>query len=54
MWLFGALRKLGEGEEEGSMNDDSEKVLEMVQGLMKAAREKDGAESRDDVEAVKD
>jgi len=46
MWLFGAMRKLGEGEEEGTMNEDSEKVMEMVQELLKAAREKDGAESR--------
>ena len=46
MWLFGAMRKLGEGEEEGTMNEDSEKVMEMVQELLEAAREKDGAESR--------
>lgn len=45
MWLFGALRKLGEGEEEGSMDDDSEQVMAMVQEILKAAREKDGAES---------
>lgn len=45
MWLFGALRKIGEGEEEGSMDEDSEKVMAMVQDILKAAREREGAES---------
>lgn len=45
MWLFGALRKLGEGEEEGSMDDDSEQVMALVQEILKTAREKNGAES---------
>lgn len=45
MWLFGALRKIGEGEEEGSMDQDSEQVMGMVQELMKSVRERNGAES---------
>jgi hypothetical protein len=50
MWLFGALRKIGEGEEEGAMAEDSEKVLELVQKLLKDAREKGGTESINKVE----
>lgn len=50
MWLFGALRKIGEGEEEGSMAEDSEKVLEMVQTLLKDARERGGRESDNKIE----
>jgi len=35
MWLFGPLREIGEGEGEGSMDEDSKKVGEMVRELLK-------------------
>jgi hypothetical protein len=35
MWLFGPLRGIGEGEGEGKMDDDSKKVGEMVDTLLK-------------------
>jgi Surfeit locus protein 5 subunit 22 of Mediator complex len=35
MWLFGPLRGIGEGEGEGKMDEDSRKVGEMVEALLK-------------------
>ena len=35
MWLFGPLRGIGEREGEGKMDEDSKKVGEMVDTLMK-------------------
>jgi len=35
MWLFGPLRGIGEGEGEGKMDEDSKKVGEMVEALLK-------------------
>ena len=35
MWLFGPLRGIGEGEGEGKMDDDSQKVGVMVDALLK-------------------
>lgn len=35
MWLFGPLREIGEGEGEGSMNEDSQIVGEMVEKLLR-------------------
>jgi Surfeit locus protein 5 subunit 22 of Mediator complex len=35
MWLFGPLRGIGEGEGEGKMGEDSKKVGEMVEALLK-------------------
>jgi len=35
MWLFGPLRGIGEGEGEGKMDEDSQKVREMVEALFK-------------------
>jgi len=40
MWLFGPLRGLGEGEEEGGMEDDAKKVGEMVEALLKRQAER--------------
>lgn len=37
MWLFGALRKIGEGEEEGSMGVDAEVVGKLVGEILGAA-----------------
>lgn len=37
MWLFGPLRKVGEGEEEGKMDEDSQKVGEAAEKMLKAA-----------------
>lgn len=37
MWLFGALRKIGEGEEEGSMGVDAEAVGKLVGEILGAA-----------------
>ena len=34
MWLFGALRKLGEGEEEDGMGVDSEAVAALIRGIL--------------------
>jgi len=34
MWLFGPLRKIGEGEGEGGMGENVKKVGEMVEGLL--------------------
>jgi len=34
MWLFGPLRGLGEGEEDGKMGEDVRKVGEMVETLL--------------------
>lgn len=35
MWLFGPLRGIGEGEDEGDMEEDSKRVGEMVDNLLK-------------------
>jgi hypothetical protein len=35
MWLFGPLRGIGEGEGEDKMEEDSKKVGEMVEALLK-------------------
>ena len=35
MWLFGPLRGIGEGEGEGRMDEDSKKVGEMVEALLR-------------------
>ncbi|PMD21051.1 hypothetical protein NA56DRAFT_645784 [Hyaloscypha hepaticicola] len=35
MWLFGPLRGIGEGEGEGKIDEDSKKVGEMVDTLLK-------------------
>ncbi len=35
MWLFGPLRGIGEGEGEGSMDENSKKVGEMIEALLK-------------------
>ncbi|KAH8805616.1 mediator complex, subunit Med22 [Xylogone sp. PMI_703] len=40
MWLFGPLREIGEGEGEGSMEEDSKKVGEMVNELLKRSETK--------------
>ncbi|KAJ5054411.1 uncharacterized protein L3040_000685 [Drepanopeziza brunnea f. sp. 'multigermtubi'] len=37
LWLFGPLRGLEEGEEEGQMDEDSQKVGEMVEDMLKQA-----------------
>jgi hypothetical protein len=34
LWLFGPLRGLGEGEEGGTIDDDSKKVVEMVETMI--------------------
>lgn len=39
MWLFGALREIGEGEGEDAMDADSKKVGEMVEELLKKSTE---------------
>jgi len=39
MWLFGPLRGIGEGEGEGKMDEDSIKVGEMVESLLKKKSE---------------
>ena len=35
MWLFGPLRGIGDGEGEGKMDEDSQKVGKMVEALLK-------------------
>ncbi|KAH8770374.1 surfeit locus protein 5 subunit 22 of mediator complex-domain-containing protein [Hyaloscypha sp. PMI_1271] len=35
MWLFGPLRGIGEGEGEGKIDEDSKKVGEMVEALLR-------------------
>jgi hypothetical protein len=35
MWLFGPLRGIGDGEGEGKMDEDSQRVGEMVEALLK-------------------
>ena len=37
MWLFGPLRKLGEGEEEDVMGEDAEVVGKLVGEILEAA-----------------
>ncbi|CZR67263.1 uncharacterized protein PAC_17162 [Phialocephala subalpina] len=39
MWLFGPLRGIKEGEGEGKMDEDSVKVGEMVEALLKKTSE---------------
>lgn len=39
LWLFGTLRGIGDGVGEGSMDDDSKKVGEMVEALLKKQAE---------------
>ncbi|OBT58930.1 hypothetical protein VE04_00857 [Pseudogymnoascus sp. 24MN13] len=34
LWLFGPLRGLGEGEEGGSIDDNSKRVVEMVEAMI--------------------
>lgn len=42
LWLFGPLRGLGEGEEGDTIDDNSRKVVEMVETMIheRARREK--------------
>jgi hypothetical protein len=35
LWLFGPLRGIGEGEGEGKMDEDSVKVGEMVEEILR-------------------
>lgn len=39
MWLFGPLRGIKEGEGEGKMDEDSVRVGEMVEALLKKTSE---------------
>ena len=39
LWLFGSLRELGEGTDEGTMDGDSRVVGQMVESLLERVRE---------------
>jgi hypothetical protein len=43
MWLFGPLRGIGEGEGEGTMDDDSRQVGEMVEAVLRKDAESENS-----------
>jgi len=47
LWLFGPLRELGEGEEEGQMAGDAKKVGEKLDALFKIQNEKLGKDAKE-------
>jgi len=47
LWLFGPLRELGEGEEEGQMAEDAKKVGEKLDALFKIQNEKLGKDAKE-------
>jgi hypothetical protein len=47
LWLAGPLRGIGEGEGEGEMGEDSKKVQEMVENILRKTSEMKTAEIAD-------